>query len=225
MSQSNQRRSWNMFFSFSPWQQTSAGQCFPAAVILRSHPSEWVWAGHCGLSTEALLEKTWGEIVWGTWTQRQQHWAQLKGDWANFQGATTMPLVVSTNIENSTGPERVPVQMAIVFKVLCPMASFDVFNDMGLEELFEQLQSLIASHLRPKVVVAPQQLMQIIHSLRSCETPVIVAEVCPVPSQRHASTEQFNGFIPLHNMKTLLDNVVWLMMKNVKRQKISTDSK
>lgn len=144
--------------------------------------------------------------MWGTWTQRQQHWAQLKGDRANCQGATTMPL--QPTAQNSTGPEKIPVQMAIVFKVLCPMASFDVFNDMGLEELFEQLQSLIASHLRPKVVVAPQQLMQIIHSLGSCETPVIVAEVCPVPSQRHASTEQFNGFIPLHNMKTLLDNVV-----------------
>lgn len=92
-----------------------------------------------------------------------------------------------------------PVQMAIVFKVLCPMASLDVFNDMGLEELPEQLQSLVASHLGPEVVVAPQQLMQIIHSLGSRKAPIIVAEVCPVPSQRHTSTEELNSFIPLHN--------------------------
>lgn len=96
----------------------------------------------------------------------------------------------------------VPVQMAIVFKVLCPMASFDVFNDMGLEELPEQLQRLVASHLGPKVVVASQQLVQIINSLGSCETAIIVAEVCPVPFQRHASTEEFNGFIPLQNKET-----------------------
>lgn len=50
---------------------------------------------------------------------------------------------------------NIPVQMAVVFKVFCPMASFDIFDDMGLEELSKQLQSLIAGHLRPKVVVAP----------------------------------------------------------------------
>lgn len=94
--------------------------------------------------------------------------------------------------------KAVPVQMAIVFKVLCPVASFYVFNDMGLKELPEQLQRLVASHLGSKVVVVPQQVMQIINSLRSSETAVIVAEVCPVPSQWHVFTEKFNGFIPLH---------------------------
>lgn len=96
--------------------------------------------------------------------------------------------------------------MAIVFKVLCPMASFDVFNDMSLEEFPEQLQSLVASHLRSKVVVVPQQLMQIIHSLRSCETAVIAAEICPVPFKRHASTKKSDGFIPLCDRET--QNVV-----------------
>ena len=92
--------------------------------------------------------------------------------------------------------------MAIVFKVLCPVASFDVFDYMSLEELPEQLQSLVTSHFGPKVVIAPQQIVQIIDSLSSCETAIIGAEVRPVPSQRQASTEQFNGFIPLQRWET-----------------------
>lgn len=94
--------------------------------------------------------------------------------------------------------------MAVVFKVLCPMASFDIFDDMGLEELPEQLQGLVASHLWSKVVVGPQKLMQVIDSLGSCKTPIIVAEVCPVPPQWHASTEEFNGLIPLNNRETCI---------------------
>lgn len=91
--------------------------------------------------------------------------------------------------------------MAIVFKVFRPMASLDVFYDVGLEKFPEQLQGLVPSNLWPKVEIAPQKLMQIFHSLGSCETPVMAAEVCPVPLQWHTSTEEFNGFIPLHNKR------------------------
>lgn len=73
---------------------------------------------------------------------------------------------------------------------------------MSLEELLEQLQSLVAGHLRPKVGVAPEQLVQIIHGLRSGETPVVVAEVRPVPPKRHPSTEEFDRFIPLYPRDT-----------------------
>lgn len=87
--------------------------------------------------------------------------------------------------------------MAAVLEVLGPVASFDVLDDVGLEELLEQLQGLIAGHLGPEVVVAPQQLVQVIHSLGPGETPVVAAEVSPVPLQWHAAAEQLNGFIPL----------------------------
>lgn len=96
----------------------------------------------------------------------------------------------------------VPVQMAVVLKVLWPMSAFDVFNDMRLEEFPEQLQGLVAGHLRAKVVIVSQQVMQIVHSLGSRETAVIAAKVCPVPSERHAATKKFDRFIPLHDSKT-----------------------
>lgn len=95
--------------------------------------------------------------------------------------------------------------MTIVFKFLCPMAPFDIFNNMSLEELPKQLQCLVASHLRTKVVVASQEIMQVIHSLRSCKAPIIVTEMCPVPPQRHASSEEFNRFIPLQNRETYME--------------------
>lgn len=166
-------------------------QCFPAEAILHSHPSEQVSAGHCCLPTGVLLEKTSVETVWGICTHRQRHWVQL------------MRKRSSDRMQDDVD---VPVQMATVFKVLCPVASLDIFNDMGLEELPEELQCLAASHLRPKVVVAPQKIVQVIHSLGSCETAVIITEVRPVTSQRHASTEELNGFIPLYNTRVIWEN-------------------
>jgi len=102
-----------------------------------------------------------------------------------------------------------PVQVPAVLKVLRPVASFDVFDDVGLEELPEQLQSLVARHLGPKVVVAPQQLVQIVHGLGSREAALVVAEVRPVPPQRHSSAEQFNGFIPLREKKDKKGKHMW----------------
>lgn len=87
--------------------------------------------------------------------------------------------------------------MAVVFKVLRPVAPLDVFDDMGFEELPEQLQRLVTGHLGPKVAVAPQELVQEVHSLGSGETPVMAAEMCPVAPQRHASAEELDGFVPL----------------------------
>lgn len=71
--------------------------------------------------------------------------------------------------------------MAVVFKVLCPVASFDVFNHMGFKELPEQLLSLVARYLGPKVVVASEQLMKVINRLRTSESAVVAAKVRPVP--------------------------------------------
>lgn len=87
--------------------------------------------------------------------------------------------------------------MAVVFKVLRPVAPLDVFDDMGFEELPEQLQRLVTGHLGPKVAVAPQELVQEVHSLGSGETPVMAAEMCPVAPQWHASAEELDGFVPL----------------------------
>lgn len=87
--------------------------------------------------------------------------------------------------------------MAVVFKVLRPVAPLDVFDDMGFEELPEQLQRLVTGHLGPKVAVVPQELVQEVHSLGSGETPVMAAEMCPVAPQRHASAEELDGFVPL----------------------------
>lgn len=41
--------------------------------------------------------------------------------------------------------------------------------------------------------------MQEIHSFWPGETVIVVAEVCPVSSEWHAPTEEFDGFIPLHH--------------------------
>lgn len=91
--------------------------------------------------------------------------------------------------------------MAVVFKVLRPVAPLDVFNDVGFEELPEQLQRLVTGHLGPKVAVAPQELVQEVHSLGSGEAPVVAAEMCPVAPQRHASTEELDGFVPLYERR------------------------
>lgn len=93
--------------------------------------------------------------------------------------------------------ENMPVELSTVFKVLCPVATLDVFDHVGFEELPEQLQRLVTAHLRPKVVVAPQELVQVVHSLGAGETPVVASEMCPVAPQRHASTEELDGFVPL----------------------------
>lgn len=93
--------------------------------------------------------------------------------------------------------EDMPIELAVVFKVLRPVAPLDVFDDVGFEELPEQLQRLVTGHLGPKVAVAPQQLVEEVHSLGSGEAPVVAAEVGPVAPQRHASTEELDGFIPL----------------------------
>lgn len=77
------------------------------------------------------------------------------------------------------------------------MVPLDVFDDVGFEELPEQLQRLVTGHLGPKVAVAPQELVQEAHSLGAGETPVVAAEMCPVPPQRHASTKELDGFVPL----------------------------
>lgn len=94
-------------------------------------------------------------------------------------------------------PNLAPVQVTVVFKFLCSMPSFDVFHDVSLEELPQELQSLVASHLGTKVVVASQKVVEVVHRLGSRETPVVAAEMCPVPPERHASAEKLNCFIPL----------------------------
>lgn len=95
-----------------------------------------------------------------------------------------------------------PVQMTIVFKLFCSMPSFDIFHHVSLEELPQELQSLVPGHLRAKVVVAPQEVMEVIHSLRSREAPVVAAEMRPVPPERHSPSEEFDGFIPLQSTAT-----------------------
>lgn len=90
-----------------------------------------------------------------------------------------------------------PVELAVVFKVLRPVAPLNVFDHVGFEELPEQLQRLVTGHLGPKVAVAPQELVQEVHSLGSSKTPVMAPEMSPVAPQWHASTEKLDGFIPL----------------------------
>lgn len=57
-------------------------------------------------------------------------------------------------------------------------------------------------------MVAPQEVVEVIHRLRSCEAPVVAAEVRPVPPERHASSEKFDGFIPLQNIAKHTDRAV-----------------
>lgn len=104
-----------------------------------------------------------------------------------------------------TRQNTAPVQMTIVFKFFCSVPSFNIFHHVSLEELPQKLQSLVPGHLRTKVVVASQEVMEVIHRLRSREAPVVAAEVCPVPPERHASSEKFNGFIPLQSRETRTD--------------------
>ncbi len=60
-----------------------------------------------------------------------------KGERENCKDAATMLPVVSTNMKTVDEEKVAPVQMIIVLKVLCTMASLNVFNDMSLEELPE----------------------------------------------------------------------------------------
>lgn len=69
-----------------------------------------------------------------------------------------------------------PVQVTIVFKIFLTPFSLDVFNNMILEEFFQQLYSLFAGHFRAKVLTAPQQLMQPIHSFGRCEATFVTFE-------------------------------------------------
>lgn len=46
-------------------------------------------------------------------------------------------------------------------------------------------------------MVASQEVMEVVQRLGSREAPVVAAEMCPVPPERHASSEKFNRFIPL----------------------------
>lgn len=93
--------------------------------------------------------------------------------------------------------EALPIELAVVIKVLRAVAPLDIFDDVGFEELPEQLLRLVTSHLGPKVAVASQELVQEVHSLGAAEAPVVAAEMCPVAPQRHASAEELDGFVPL----------------------------
>lgn len=200
-------------------------QCFPAEAVLHSHPSEWAWANRWRPSEEALLGRTWGETARETWEERH-HSLSLLNDYGSRFTLTSsstfilasqqvLPLVhslihllqmASWRLNwQMTRENTAPVQMPIVFKFFCSVPSFNIFYHVSLEELPQKLQSLVPGHLRTKVVVASQEVVEVIHRLRSREAPVVAAEVCPVPPERHASSEKFNGFIPLRSRETRTD--------------------
>lgn len=66
--------------------------------------------------------------------------------------------------------------MTIIFKIFLTPFSLDIFNNMILEKFFQQLNCLFAGHFWAKVLTAPQQLVQPIHSFGRRETTFITFE-------------------------------------------------
>ena len=68
---------------------------------------------------------------------------------------------------------------------------------MVLQELLEQLHSLLPGDVGPEVAVAAQQLMQPVHSSRGGEAGRVDPEALAVFADGHARPEQTGDLIPL----------------------------
>ena len=73
---------------------------------------------------------------------------------------------------------------------------------MILQELLEQLNSLLPGDIGPKVAVAAQQLMQPIHGGCGHEAGRVNPKVLAVFADGHARPEQTGDLIPLEEDKT-----------------------
>lgn len=100
-----------------------------------------------------------------------------------------------------------PVKCIVVLQVLAAPAPLHVFNHMVLQKLFEELHSLLPGHLRPKVAVAAEQLVEPVHSSRGSEAGGIVTKVLPVFPEGHTRPEQTRHLVPLKNSKTILNKL------------------
>lgn len=100
-----------------------------------------------------------------------------------------------------------PVKCIVVLQILAAPAPLHVFNHMVLQKLFEELHSLLPGHLRPKVAVAAEQLVEPVHSSRGSEAGGIVAKVLPVFPEGHTRPEQTRHLVPLKNSKTILNKL------------------
>lgn len=100
-----------------------------------------------------------------------------------------------------------PVKCIVVLQILAAPAPLHVFNHMVLQKLFEELHSLLPGHLRPKVAVAAEQLVEPVHSSRGSEAGGIVTKVLPVFPEGHARPEQTSHLVPLKNNKTILNKL------------------
>lgn len=100
-----------------------------------------------------------------------------------------------------------PVKCVVVLQVLRAPAPLHVFNHMVLQELFEELHSLLPGHFRAKVAVAAEQLVEPVDSSRGSEAGGIVTKVLPVLPEGHARPEQTSHLIPLENNKTSLNEL------------------
>lgn len=96
-----------------------------------------------------------------------------------------------------------PVKCIVVLQILAAPAPLHVFNHMVLQKLFEELHSLLPGHLRPKVAVAAEQLVEPVHSSRGSEAGGIVTKVLPVFPEGHTRPEQTRHLVPLKNSKTI----------------------
>lgn len=97
----------------------------------------------------------------------------------------------------------IPVQLSIVFKLLSSPSGFYILNDVVLEELFQQLHSLLPSDLGSKIVIISQEFVQPVHRCPCGETVPVNPEVLSMFPQGHARTEELGHFIPLENNCTV----------------------
>lgn len=100
-----------------------------------------------------------------------------------------------------------PVKCIVVLQILAAPAPLHVFNHMVLQKLFEELHSLLPGHLRPKVAVAAEQLVEPVHSSRGSEAGGIVTKVLPVFPEGHTRPEQTRHLVPLKYSETILNKL------------------
>lgn len=87
--------------------------------------------------------------------------------------------------------------MAVVLEIFATPSALYILDYMILEELLQQLDSLLSGDIWSEVTIVPEQFMQPVDSCHSSKTVCIHSEVLPMFSQRHSRSEKLCNFIPL----------------------------
>lgn len=89
----------------------------------------------------------------------------------------------------------------VILQVLGAPSALQVLDDVILQELPEELDCLLPRHIRAKVTVMSEEVMQPVYRFRGGEAVPVRLKALPVFLQGHSSAKILGDFIPLEESK------------------------